>query len=384
MKKPLVYFGLISVSLFAFIALVSCSNLAETKTPTPTLTPAPTSTSTLPSNATPIPPDYWDWHTERSPDNQWQVHLGYQQPISVTSISDQTLVIDDKLPLLGEYNAFESWVPDNSGFVMFDSNFGCEKCPLDRLIVYHIDAELKTLDRYIFDPALPTNYAFWQPITWSPDGTQLAVIVNEKEIFILNRQAKVVREIKPNLGKEEILDQVLWAKFGLAYTTRILTGNQSEQIRLLNLDDVSSAEVILTEGSDGPQILAADPFSPRLMVAHSTRPFNSTLGYLEEIAILNVETHQYEDSVYIYGKWIQYPYYDFASSADQQLVALQLGHDEGNLFIFGWKKRQLTSTDINGTSEKIIGWRQDLQTFIVLRNQQSTSKTEWLESVNPY
>ncbi len=368
------------IVFFVALGSIACSNFTSQMLSLP----SPTPTISLPPNATPIPSEwrFWDTYPMSSPDGKWQVHLGDKQPISVTAVADSSLVILDQAPI-GEYSSFESWFPDNSGFIVLDADHGCEKCPWDRLNMYHIDAENKMLSRYTFEPAsTPPQTAFWSEVSWSPDGSQLAVIVNQQEIVLLDKYAKVQHEIKPKLRGNQQLDQIFWANFGLVYTVRNVTSDnspQSSEIRQVDLTNLAQQEQVLTQGADDPFIMDSDPFSHRLMVKHDVRPPDARLGWMAEVAIFNTDTRQYEESIYVYGSWTQYPYFNYAVSDNHQLVALQLGNDEDNFFIFDWKTGEMTKKAI--TVDDILRWRQDLQSFIVVRSGSPTKTQEWLESV---
>jgi hypothetical protein len=55
-----------------------------------------------------------------------------------------------------------------------------------------------------------------------------------------------------------------------------------------------------------------------------------------------------------------------------------MGEQGENLYVFNWLTRQLIDKKYH--IEKIIEWRQDLQSFIV---QQGEYPDDWLESIKP-
>lgn len=355
----------------------------DTITPAAPITPktsfTPTSkvsTFEYPLNATPYK---WNWEkdydTYHSTDFHWQIHLTYNQPISITSLLDGKTL---KESILGPYYRWDGWFPDNSGFIIFDADNGCEKCSYDRLNLFHIDTQSGILKRYVFEPLTERNKAFWQTIAWSPDGSQMAAIVDSTSIYIIDTKGKVIDIIKPTFETDNTgIDQIEWTDWGLLFLARYYPPmTQPMYLYFINMDRRDFKQELLLNSLDYPYIVSVSPFSPTLLL---TRDDNSTckLG-CGEFVTFNIQSKKVENVIIKYGS--QYPYYDIVNSKDHSVVAIQTNSDDNNLFFFYWKQQNLKSQNIR--VDKIIEWRQDLQAFIVLRSD-TASGNQWLEAIKP-
>jgi len=151
------------------------------------------------------------------------VKIDYPFAVTVTSTKTKT-ILRDSAPQIIPYtsgpmrNAYvNTWFPDSSGFVLYDADTGCEKCSFDRLIIYRLDISQRKMQRYVLEPMVERNTAFWTDVSISPDGSQFAVVVNDREIYIVNRKAEVIRKIMPEPGQGDRLDWVDWTQYGLLY-----------------------------------------------------------------------------------------------------------------------------------------------------------------------
>ena len=200
--------------LFALIlslSLMSCNLVNDTTSSTlalPKRTPLPQTNIAL------------DLNTYHSPNGKWDVYLPNRATaVVITSTATNSSFQDDFE--LGEYHHITSWFPDNSGFVLFDAEKGCQKCPWDKLIIYHINEESANSSHYEFEPLTERNKAFWHPIAWSQDGLKFAVIVGGdiggEKIYVLDQQATVLNQLSPQLEEKEIIDpyRLVWKKLEL-------------------------------------------------------------------------------------------------------------------------------------------------------------------------
>ncbi len=360
------------------------SRPVSTVTPTATRTLRATSTAagtpmpteTLLPNAIPGPEISWYQYALYSSDNQWRVGLEMTQPISVTAVSDPQLEFHDDPPLaLGAYPSFVSWFPDNSGFVIYDADRGCERCGWDRLISYQINSQGGFLRHFTFAPPAGPNSAFWNDISWSPDGTHLAAIVNNQEIYLLDRRARVMNKIRPHLAKDEIVNQVTWTHSGLVYRieNRSDPSHVSTEIRLAWLTDRTWSDRTLMHSYDSPAILSASPLHPELLIAHGA---DTGQGYYGEVAIFDMRTGKYTQSI---CTWISSPPLDSAVSTDNEFVALRC-HDK-HLAFFDWKT--LLLSDNNVQVDAILKWRQDLGAFLVMQIPDWKSDRTWIAAIKP-
>jgi hypothetical protein len=327
----------------------------------------PAAALTPPPNGTPVPDWVSGWLSWRSPapspDNQWEAVVRRGQPVTVQSLQDPTLIYTDSVPF-DDYGFFQAWLPDNTSFVAFEADNGCERCPYDRLILFHINTEAGRLDRYVYEPLAERNQAFSNEPVWSSDGEQIAVIVDHKRIVILNRQAEVIDEITPNGPLEaNIVDQVLWTSRGWVYVSRNM--QDSPQLKSIYLEH---GDGLLYSGYDYPRILAAN--APYLMISHNTH--RTGFHHPGEITILNMDTHEWEETLLRYGD--EYPSYTFEVATTQPLVALLDAHH--HLWIYDWSELH----DMHRDALKFVGWREDLNAFLILWGNDDV---KWLDTARP-
>lgn len=167
-----------------------------------------------------------DWRLSHSPDGNWILKLDKTVTILSTSY-EQVSLKQPSDAKLGEYSTFKAWFPDSNGVILFDADHGCEKCAYDRLVVLLINREQMQLQRFVYEPMTERNRSFWGLISWSPDGSKFAVVVDFKELVVLDRQANIIMTLAPALASNEILDHATWTTSGLAYVIRTLNGDYS-------------------------------------------------------------------------------------------------------------------------------------------------------------
>lgn len=361
--------------------------ITDTITPVATATPRMSITPTSkisnfesPPNATPFKPDWKKDHdTYHSSDFHWQIYLTENQPISITSLLDGKILKDS---VLGPYLGWGGWFPDNNGFIVFDADNGCERCPYDRINFFHIDTQSGILKRYVFEPLAERNKAFNFGIAWSPDGSQMAVIVGLKSIYIMDTKGTVIDIIKPTFRTDNTgIDQVEWTNQGLLFLARYYRTYypprpQSMYLYSIDLDHPESTQELLLSSLDYPYIVSASPFSPMLLLKQDDKT-TCELG-CGEFVTFNIQTKIVENVIIKHGG--QYPYFSIENSKDRSVVAIQTNSDGDNLFFFYWKQQSLVPQHIR--VDKIVEWRQDLQAFIVLRSDTASGK-QWLETIKP-
>jgi hypothetical protein len=336
-------------------------------------------------NATPIPDGYWEFSRNLSPDRMWDVKIDYPFAVTVTSTKTKT-ILRDSAPQIIPYtsgpmrNAYvNTWFPDSSGFVLYDADTGCEKCSFDRLIIYRLDISQRKMQRYVLEPMVERNTAFWTDVSISPDGSQFAVVVNDREIYIVNRKAEVIRKIMPEPGQGDRLDWVDWTQYGLLYeisSDQIGNDNPGNfDLRMIDMTNQTRPDVLLLHTIGwGLYVESVDPFSPRL-VLYDYLPAEVPDVWSEDI-IFNIQSRQFEDILCTNREEV--PACDIVNAGDQHLFTMRMGEQGENLYVFNWLTRQLIDKKYH--IEKIIEWRQDLQSFIV---QQGEYPDDWLESIKP-
>ncbi len=346
---------------------------------TPTIIPWASPTWTifvLPPNITPIPEEYWSSLENFSPDGIWKVSLDYPFAVSVTSLQTKKILQDlapQTIPftpgIIPRSYYLESWFPDSTGFIVYDVDSGYEKSAYDRLIIYQIETSQNKLQRYIFEPLEERNTAISGSVSYSPDSSLFAVIVNSQEIFILNRKAEVIQKFKPKLNNNSIITNIDWTKYGLLYEVRRTQSNdkvfQESELRIINIDEQNQSDDLLLSIS-GFDIVSVDPYSTRLVIYTSTK---------REIIIFNFQTLQFEE---VLCKNIEYGYCKVVNTNNQRIFAIRNGKDGDNLYIFDWETRQLINKKYH--IEEIIDWREDKQSFIVLQGEYPNT---WFEFIEP-
>jgi len=322
-----------------------------------------------------------------SPDRKWEVNIEYPLAVSVTSsLTDK--VLRDPAPQTVPYTPgpiprftyLEKWFPDSTGFILYDEDVGCEKCPFDRLIIYLLDTDQGKLQHYVLEPLLERNTAFNTDVSFSPDGSQFAVTVNDREIYIVNRKAEVIQKISLDIVKEDFFMNVDWTRYGLLYgieTPHIGDGSDPYDLFLRKIDmtDPTRSDTLLLKTTGyGLGVLSVDPFSPRLVLYDSLAA--SPPNIWSELIIFNMQSQQLEDVLCTNSNEV--PSCDLVNASGQHIFAMKMGDQTENLYIFDWATRKLTNKKYH--IEKILEWRQDLQSFIV---QQGNFPDEWLESIQP-
>ncbi|MCB9005755.1 MAG: hypothetical protein H6664_15375 [Ardenticatenaceae bacterium] len=330
---------------------------------------------------TPVPKTISDLWTSRSPNGEWDAYLSPLITTAVITSTSSRISFEDNFEV-GSYNSIVSWFPDNSGFIVFDANQGCSHCSYDRLTIYHIIAPTNEFSHFEFHPLLEPNTALpYQPISWSFDGLQFAIIVgefNSEQIYILDRYANVIRVIEPQLSDEETIDQVIWAEESLIYSVRNLSGiAQSTEVRMINLNKQVTTEAILRRESDHPRILSVSPGSDYLLISTLRISVEPSLG---EIGVFDIKNRRFVNTIYqFYGD--EYPYFDYLESDNRQIVGLQLYNKGDTLFVYDWNTQELVDTKV--TIDALLGWRDDQNSFIVLRSNKLNNPIQWIELL-PY
>ncbi len=362
-------------TVWAFGVMVSVSVLIWSigRSSRAPIAPAP---PTLP-RVTPVPEGHWDLWLDHSTNGEWEVYLSPLVTTAVITSTTSGISFKDDLQV-GAYNTVASWFPDNSAFIVFDANLGCEKCSFDRLTVYLINKESKSVSHFQFEPVTEWTErygAFWHRIAWSLDGQQFAVIVGGRTIYILDRNANVQRELMPSLGQDDIIDHVIWTRSGLAYTVRTLHPDpQVTEIRIINLAEQSPAETVLRREGDYPYFLSADPLDDYLLIRHG--PLGPPV---DEIGMFSLKTHQFVQTIYpIEGS---YPYFTSLEGDNGKILGLLLLNKGKDLYVFDWKTQTLSDTQV--TADKLLGWRDDVKAFITLRSNGPEGKDSWIELVSP-
>jgi hypothetical protein len=306
---------------------------------------------------TEVPDDYWSTreYVDLSPNGTMEVNLG--QPLSITDKAGKTLFQDASI--LGPYNIFESWFPDNSGFVIYDADQGCEKCSFDRLIVYQINKQKNRLDRFVFEPLTARNTAFRQRISWSPDNSQFAVIVNYKEVDILDRDVRVVQRLQIDLDKYQIIEQGVWTKYGFLYI-------YAATVEQLGLVDVGTQKqtVLINDATGGQKgIISVDPYTPRIIIFINN-----------DIDVFNLETKEVEQTLYTINV---YGCFSIKASDPSPYIAILMCDNQ--LHIFDWRSQSMQAISILNI-EGILEWRPDLGEFVLEGNK---GNHFWLEYIKP-
>jgi hypothetical protein len=167
-----------------------------------------------------------------SPDGEWSVEKTWLIPgltgesLVVDSTHNQTEKLSVVLPAsLGNDFTFASWSPDSHAFAYFSSEkiHGCEKCPLDSVVIFTLDKEHHSVTYAAFDPeydySLPDNWSAtsWAPLAWSPDSSQVAVSLNLREILLLDKQASLMQRVTPNINATSRIIGLSWTENGLFY-----------------------------------------------------------------------------------------------------------------------------------------------------------------------
>jgi len=313
-----------------------------------------------------------------SPDHRSIIFASEDVPVAVVSLTNLKIYQSPSLPALGDYTNFASWFPDNSGFVIMDADKGCEKCSFDRLRVYQINSKNNFLQQNIFEPLKERNDSFWSNISWSPDGSSFAVVVNQQEIDILNRQAQVVEKFLPDLKTNSSwIDSANWTPYGLIYKTRYDNPYPQPQLTELFLLDSAHAELketrLLTSNAY-PEFISYDPFSPRVIIMQDQNPeiFDNKLDFV----IFNLETRKLEKVIYtIMGG----PNTNYKISSDSTMVGMMGNVEENNFYIYDWKSQ--TFFDLHMHIKDILAWDPIAQAFIVLKKD--AAGHEWTEAVQP-
>jgi hypothetical protein len=379
-----------SPSVTVLPTLTATSPAAKTPTaPLPTLTPSvlstpsPTPTFVYPPNGTPFPE--WsseeqdpDWGNEISPDRQWKISVNNQHPVIVASYSsDQKTFQESTSGSLGQCARFESWFPDNTGFILNDGNKNCDEV-VDRLIVYHINEKDNLLDRYVFTPHGERSKPFFSRVVWSPDGTRFAVVIDRREIVILDRKARLLHSYTP-IPKNNLtqISRIYWTSRGLFYKINDAQPYplETNEIRLVDPDHMGAPETTLFASKGYPDIISFDPFSSRFLV-HRKSDLDKSDDQVE-LAVFNIKTRQFEKTIYISNNTIGY-----LSSSDSAVIAIQddinIGKD--NLFLFYWKN--LSLADKHKQIWQVWNWDADLRAFIVVMCDESGAFA-WKEVVRP-
>ncbi len=131
-------------------------------------------------------------------------------------------------PSFGPYVSYKSWSPDSMNLLLYGYDVLFSHAPVSRLVILHFDPDRGELTPYVFEPLYTPAEQLSDPATaWSFDSSKLAVNMNEREIFILDAQGRIIRKFQPYLPNEARVGWLGWyshdeLQYSILYRVKII------------------------------------------------------------------------------------------------------------------------------------------------------------------
>lgn len=342
---------------------------------------------TYPPHVTPYSPEEIgssNWSHDISPDNHWEVSIkGGKYPVVVTSNDGKILSKETGTKIRGNVIGFASWLPDNSGFVIWDSDYVIRKSGgSDRLIIYRINSQTTELERYVYD-SLTQCGILLSSISWAPDGKSLAVLVvsdHSELIEVLDSKANVVKTIIPKINKvskenyflikPQLTNDYLFYEF-IDYTS---PKPYKTKIFKVDLHNSSEFSIDLLTSEYSPEIVSIDPTSERFILIRNTSLDPLIKG--KELVIFNYGTGQYEKILLTSEGDIQ-----TVNNKDSSIVGIIRNNEQfGDLYFYYWRTNEFI--DKNKRTDSYLEWDDHKEVFL-LNHKDFEAHHYWYEDIAP-
>ncbi len=299
--------------------------------------------------------------TALSPDGRWLTRplLVEAETVQVFSTTDPERTLEAALdPKLGRYLALGPWAPDSSAFVLYSAEEGYSRCPFSQVIVVRVDEQAGTLTPAPFNPqcTAPSPFA---SASWSPDGSRLAITLNRKQIYLVDRQARLQNTISPDLGDAGEISGLWWTGSGLLYHVETVgEGSQRHELRLIDPDTPQSQRTLF-ESPTSLAIVGIHADTGRVLVREQDTGYPPAETF--NLTVLDPESGAIEHTLAVEGSQCvtdTTPHPRFTP-----LKITQPG-ESCTLWLYDWQHNELHN---RGPVAALVGWRDNAQGFLVVR-----------------
>lgn len=322
-----------------------------------------------------------NWRHDISPDNHWEVSIkDGKYPVVVTSNDGKILSKETGSKIRGKIIGFAGWLPDNSEFIIWDSDFIIPKSGgSDRLIIYRINSHTSELQRFVYDSQTSCGILI-NSISWAPDGKQFAILitsVHSKHIVILDSNAKVVKSILPRTNADfYFLSTPQLTNNYLIYGIVDYTVPKPYKTRMFIVDvkktGDSSIDLLTSEFS--PEIVSMDPTSERFLLIRNTSidPFKKG----KELVVFNYGTGQYEKTLLTSEDDIR-----IVNNKDSSIVGIvKQNGPYGDVYFYHWRTDEIV--DKNKKTDSYLEWNDHKEVFY-LDHRDFNEHHYWYEDITP-
>jgi len=310
-----------------------------------------------------------------SPDGRWLARQIMVEPqtIQLFSAADPERTIEAPVDArMGKYLRMGPWSPDGSAFVLYSAEEGFSHCPFSRVFLVHIDERDGTLRYDAFDPNCTAPSPFTSA-SWAPDGTRLAVTLNRRQIYLIDKQANLERTIEPALDAQSRLFGLWWTSAGLFYhLSSIEPGQQRHELGAVD-PDAPDRHRILIESETTLQVVGWNPETDRLLVREQDAGYPPAETF--DLSVLDPQSGAVEHRLTVEGS-------QCVSDATPQtrFTALKISTptDDCSLWFFDWERNILIP---HGAIVALVGWRSNVQGFVVVKD--TIESQLQLETIQP-
>ncbi len=246
-------------------------------------------------------------------------------------------------------------------------------CPYSHILLIDVDEPSQPPETHLYDLP-PENY--YIEAFWFPHGDRLAVLIDWKQLIVLDRQATPQASLTPPFcGAEHILDVETVDTGKLFLITGSLVPPRDAPELEYNLCEVTGESLeelhLLYRSPQQMEIVAYHPEETSLLLALRT-----TEAETMTLQRFDLAQRQVEETIEVKGTTIR----EISSFGAWTAIDLYHGHRENHLLLFDWRTHNLTDY---GKIRELIGWQDKLEGFLVTREEGEDRASQHFEVVRP-
>jgi hypothetical protein len=296
-----------------------------------------------------------------SPDSRWLTKplLVEEETVEVFSTAAPERTLEAKLdPRLGRYLALGPWAPDSSAFVLYSAEEGYSHCPFSQVIIVHVDEQANTLILAPFDPhcAAPSPFA---SASWSPDSSQLAITLNRKQIYLVDRQARLQRTISPQLDDAAEISGLWWVGSDLLYHIESVGADRQHHELRLVAPDAPDRQRTLFESPTSLAIVGIHADTGHVLVREQDTGYPPAETF--SLNVLDPQSGAIKHTLAVEGSQCVADL-----TPHPQFTPLKITQPGGSctLWLYDWQSNELGE---RGPVAALVGWRNDAQGVLIVR-----------------
>lgn len=295
-----------------------------------------------------------------SPDGRWLTRdlVAEGEAIRVFSPSDPDLVLEVSVDVaLGRHLLLGPWAPDSASFVLYAAEEGRSHCPFSRVLLVHLDESQGKLTYDAFDPQCTAPSPF-SSASWSPDGAMVAVTLNQKQFYLLDRQANLKHTVSPELGAEGRLVDLWWTHSGLIYrVSSVGPEGQHEALRLVDPDSPDQHRTLF-QSQRALAVVGSNSLSGQVLIREQDSGYPPAETF--DLLVVDPGDGTVEHKVTMEGTQCVVD-----STPQPRFTALKVSSPDGPcvLWFYDWEENELRR---QGELVALVGWRANAQGFLLV------------------